>query len=68
MVDAKYRFLEGGPGRHSGNKNYNQPERISQRHELYSQLAQVIKRKRMLDYDRYRVLCLIIRKIREGTL
>jgi len=68
MADAKYKFLSGGSGRQSSNKTYNTPERKKQRDELYYQLVHVIKRKRMLDYDRYRVLCLIIRKIREGTL
>lgn len=68
MADAKYKYLEGGTGRQSSNKTYNKPSRKKQRDELYYQLVHVIKRKHMLDYDRYRVLRFIIRKLREGTL
>ena len=68
MAESKYKFLNGGSGRQASNKTYTSPDRKKARDELYYQLVHVIKRKRMLDYDRYRVLRLIIRKLREGTL
>jgi len=69
LAESRFRFLKGGCGTGSSTKNFNAPERKLQRDMLYNQVVSVIKQKKgMLPYDKYRVLRIVTKKIREGTL
>ena len=67
MGESKFSELRGGPN--DGFKNsYMSPERKRDRDDLFRQITRSIKDRKVLPYDSYKVLRLIMRKIREDTL
>jgi len=69
LAESRFRFLKGGCGTGASTKNFNAPQRKLQRDMLYNQVVSVIKQQNgMLPYDKYRVLRIVTKKIREGTL